>query len=264
MRRSRIRSAPEPSPFLAGSGSWQTTADRKRLSGVHSAGASRPSYRASSLPCVGRSEPLRARAWQVFLFVLLVHGNERGTCLPVRTVSMTLSQLELALLGGVPLHTLDQLIARGHAPIYARPQSRRAACYTLHEAVMLATGMLLHERYSLGWPLIHHAIALNPELFVDPLDEADGATGREERWLAVYDEPRSASVGRLPELPIPRVTQQVFLVSLSEAIRRVRQRANGLGLVLPEPGQWGAALDAYLTETTARLAHEASSWAEAA
>jgi hypothetical protein len=24
---------------------------------------------------------------------------------------------------------------------------------------MLATGMLLHERYSLGWTLIHHAIA---------------------------------------------------------------------------------------------------------
>ena len=94
---------------------------------------------------------------------------------------MTLSQLELALLGGVPLHTLDPLIARGQAPIYARPQSRTAACYTLHEAVMLATGMLLHERYSLGWPPIHHAIALNPELFMDPLDAADGATGPEER-----------------------------------------------------------------------------------
>ena len=24
---------------------------------------------------------------------------------------------------------------------------------------MLATGMLLHERYSLGWTLVHHAIA---------------------------------------------------------------------------------------------------------
>ena len=52
-------------------------------------------------------------------------------------VSMTLSQLELALLGGLPLRKLDQLIARGHAPIYARPQSRRVACYTLHEAIML-------------------------------------------------------------------------------------------------------------------------------
>src|SRR4051794_17690577 len=62
-----------------------------------------------------------------------------------------------------------------------------------------------------------------------------GATGFEERWLAVYDEPRSASVGRLTELPIPRVSQRVFLVSLSEAIRLVRRRANGLGLVLPEP-----------------------------
>ena len=56
----------------------------------------------------------------------------------------------------------------------------------------------------------------------------------------------------------------MFLVSLSEAIRRVRQRAEELGLVLPQPGQWGAALDAYLTETTARLAHEAAPWAEAA
>src|SRR4051794_40763960 len=164
---------------------------------------------------------------------------------------MTLSQLELALLGGVPLHTLDQLIASGHAPVYARPPSRRVACYTLHEAVMLATGLLLHERYSLGWPLIRHAIALNPELFMDPLDAADGATGPEERWLAVYDEPRSASVGRLPELPIPHVAQPVFLVSLSEAIRRVRERAEGLGLVLPEPGQSSAALEAYLAETKA-------------
>ena len=144
--------------------------------------------------------------WQVFIFVLLVDENERGTYLRVRHVSMTLSQLELALLGGLPLRKLDQLIARGHAPIYARPQSRRVACYTLHEAIMLVTGMLLHERYSLSWPLIHHAIALNPELFMDPLDEADGATGSEERWLAMYDEPRSAAVGRLTELPIPRAS----------------------------------------------------------
>src|SRR3954465_5310348 len=111
----------------------------------------------------------------------------------MRDVSMTLSQIELALLGGLPLHKLDQLIASRCAPIYARPQSRRVACSTLPEAVMRATGMMLHERYGLGWPLIHHAIALNPELFVDPLDEADGATELEERWLAVYDEPRSAS-----------------------------------------------------------------------
>jgi len=194
----------------------------------------------------------------------LVRENKQGTFLQVRTVSMTLSQLELALLGGLPLHTLDQLIARGHAPIYARPQSRRAACYTLHEAVMLATGLLLHERYSVSWPLIHHAIALNPELFLDPLDAADGATGREERWLAVYDEPRSASVGRLTELPIRRAAQRVFLVSLSEAIRRVRQRADGLGLVLPEPGQWGAALEAYLAETNVRRERDALPWAEAA
>src|SRR3954464_3568167 len=114
---------------------------------------------------------------------------------------------------------------------------------------MLVTGMVLHERYSLSWPFIHHAIALNPELFMDPLDQADGATGPEERWLAVYDEPRSASVGRLTELPIPRAAQRVFLVSLSEAIRRVRQRADGLGLVLPQPGHWGTALEAYLADT---------------
>src|SRR4051812_12032891 len=117
---------------------------------------------------------------------------------------MTVSQVELARLGGVPLHTLDQLIASRCAPIYARPPSRRAPCYTLHEAVMLATGVLLHERSGLGWPVIHHAIALDPDLFMDPLDEADGATGFEERWLAVYDGPRSASVGRLADLPVRR------------------------------------------------------------
>src|SRR3954451_20915508 len=107
---------------------------------------------------------------------------------------MTVSQVELARLRGLPLHRLDQLIASGRAPIYARPPSRREACYTLHEAVMLATGVLLHERHGLGWPLIHHALALNPELFMDPLDEADGATGPEERWLAVYDRPPCACV----------------------------------------------------------------------
>ena len=177
---------------------------------------------------------------------------------------MTVSQVELALLGGLPLHKLDQLIASGRAPVYARPPSRRVACYTLHEAVMLATGVLLHERYSLGWPRIRHALALNPELFVDPLDAADGATGVEERWLAVYDEPRSVSVGRLPELPIPHATQRVFLVSLSEAIRRVRQRANGLGLMLPEPGQWGTALEAYLVETRLQREYDAQPRAKAA
>ena len=177
---------------------------------------------------------------------------------------MTLSQLELALLGGLPLRKLDQLIARGHAPIYARPPSRRVACYTLHEAIMLGTGTLLHERYSLGWPRIHHAIALNPELFMDPLDEADGATGPEERWLAIYDEPRSAAVGRLTELPIPRAGQRVFLVSLSEAIRRVRQRANGLGLLLPRPGQWGTALEAYLAESKRPWESDAQPRAKAA
>jgi hypothetical protein len=177
---------------------------------------------------------------------------------------MTLSQLELALLGGLPLRKLDQLIASRCAPVYARPPSRRVACYTLHEAVMLATGMMLHERYSLGWPLIHQAIALNPELFVDPLDEADGATGPEERWLAVYDEPLSASVGRFVDLPIPHPAQRVFLVSLSEAIRLVRQRAKGLGLVLPGPGRWGAALEAYLAGTKVRREREAWPWAEAA
>jgi hypothetical protein len=202
--------------------------------------------------------------WQVFIFVLLVDENERGTYLRVRHVSMTLSQLELALLGGLPLRKLDQLIARGHAPIYARPPSRRVACYTLHEAIMLVTGMLLHERYSLSWRHIHHAIALNPELFMDPLDEADGATGPEERWLAIYDEPRSAAVGRLSELPIPRATQRVFLVSLSEAIRRVRQRANGLGLVLPELGQWGTALEAYLAQNKGQRAYGAQPRAKAA
>src|SRR3954470_3575294 len=144
---------------------------------------------------------------------------------------MTVSQVELARLGGLPLHRLDQLIASGRAPIYARPPSRRVACYTLHETVMLATGVLLHERYSLGWPLIHHALALDPDLFMDPLDAADGATGFEERWLAVYDGPRSACVGRFVDLPIPHPAQPVFLVSLSEAIRLVRQRAERLGLV---------------------------------
>jgi hypothetical protein len=182
----------------------------------------------------------------------------------MRDISMTLSQLELALLGGLPLRKLDQLIASRCAPIYARPQSRKIACYTVHEAVMLATGMMLHERYGLGWPLVHQAIALNPELFVDPLDEADGASGFEERWLAVYDEPLSASVGRLADLPIPHPAQRVFLVSLSEAIRLVRRRANGLGLVLPEPGQWGAALEAYLAGIRPRREREALPWAEAA
>jgi len=177
---------------------------------------------------------------------------------------MTLSQLELALLGGLPLHTLDQLIASRCTPIYARPQSRRVACYTLHEAVMLATGVMLHERYGLGWPFVHQAIALNPELFTDPLDEADGATGLEQRWLAVYDEPFSACVGRFADLPIPHPAQRVFLVSLSEAIRLVRQRAGELGLVLPELGQWGTALEAYLAGTRPRLQREALSWAEAA
>jgi hypothetical protein len=177
---------------------------------------------------------------------------------------MTVSRIELARLGGLPLHRLDQLIASRCAPIYARPQSRRTACYTLHEAVMLVTGMMLHERYGLGWSHIYQAIALNPELFMDPLDEADGATGVEERWLAVYDEPLSASVGRFVDLPIPHPAQPVFLVSLSEAIRLVRQRAKGLGLMLPEPGQWGAALEAYLAETKARREREALPWAEAA
>src|SRR3982750_2896388 len=134
----------------------------------------------------------------------------------MRDVSMTLSQLELALLGGLPLRKLDQLIASRCASIYARPQSRRVACYTLHEAVMLATGMMLHERYGLGWPDIHQALALNPELFMDPLDEADGATGLEERWLAVYDEPLSACVERLTDLPIPHAAPPGVLVRLSE------------------------------------------------
>ena len=129
---------------------------------------------------------------------------------------------------------------------------------------MLATGLLLHERYSLSWPLIHHAIALNPELFMDPLDAADNATGPEERWLAIYDEPRSACVGRLAELLIPRATQRVFLVSLSEAIRRVRQRADGLGLVLPQPGRWGTALEAYLAETRLQREYDAQPRAKAA
>src|SRR3954468_21330274 len=116
---------------------------------------------------------------------------------------MTVSQVELALLGGLPLHKLDQLIASGRAPVYARPPSRRVSYYTLHEAVMLATGVLLHEPSGLGWPVIHHALALNPELFIDPLDAADDATGFEGRWLAVSDGPRSASVGRWAELARP-------------------------------------------------------------
>ena len=71
-------------------------------------------------------------------------------------------------------------------------------------------------------------------------------------------------VGRLTELPIPHEAQRVFLVSLSEAIRLVRRRAQGLGLVLPEPGQWGAALEAYLAETKVRRAYEAQPRAKAA
>ena len=99
---------------------------------------------------------------------------------------------------------------------------------------------------------------------MDPLDAADGATGLEEYWLAVYDEPLSASVGRFADLPIPHATQRVFLVSLSEAIRRVRQRASELGLVLPEPGQWGGALEAYLAEPQGQRAYEAQPRAKAA
>src|SRR3954466_11269103 len=57
-------------------------------------------------------------------------------------VSMTLSQIELALLGGLPLHKLDQLIASRCAPIYARPSSRRVACYTLHEGIQLGMTFL--------------------------------------------------------------------------------------------------------------------------
>jgi hypothetical protein len=34
--------------------------------------------------------------------------------------------------------------------------------------------------------------------------------------------------------------------------------------VLPEPGRWSAALEAYLAETKARLEREAWPWAEAA
>ncbi len=128
----------------------------------------------------------------------------------------------------------------------------------------MAAGVLLHDRYGLGWPVIHQALALNPDLFVDPLDEADGATGPEERWLAVTDEPRSASVGRWAELARPAPAQPVFLVSLSEAIRLVRERAEGLGLVLPGVGRWGAALEAYLVEARAQLARDAPPWAEAA
>jgi len=61
-----------------------------------------------------------------------------------------------------------------------------------------------------------------------------------------------------------RAAQRVFLVSLSEAIRRVRQRANGLGLVLPQPGQWGAALEAYLAETRLQREYDAQPRAKAA
>ena len=71
-------------------------------------------------------------------------------------------------------------------------------------------------------------------------------------------------VERLTELPIPHEAQRVFLVSLSEAIRLVRRRAQGLGLVLPEPGQWGAALEAYLAEIKVRRERAAWPWAEAA
>jgi hypothetical protein len=50
---------------------------------------------------------------------------------------------------------------------------------------------------------------------------------------------------------------------LSEAIRRVRQRADGLSLMLPQLGQWGAALGAYLAEKV-RRAYEAPPRAKAA
>ncbi len=183
---------------------------------------------------------------------------------PVSDITMTLSRIELALLGGLPLHTLEQLIASARAPLYARPPSPGVACYTLHEAVMLATGVLLHDRYGLSWPVLHQALALNPDLFVDPLDAADGATGPDERWLALTHAPPLASVGRWAELARPDPAQPVFLVSLSEAIRLVRARAGELGLVLPGVGRWGAALEAYLAEVRAQLEGEPVPWAEAA
>ena len=48
------------------------------------------------------------------------------------------------------------------------------------------------------------------------------------------------------------------------AIRLVRERAEGLSLGLPEPGQWGATLEAYLAETKVRRAYEAPPRAKAA
>jgi len=54
------------------------------------------------------------------------------------------------------------------------------------------------------------------------------------------------------------------VVSLSEAIRRVRQRADGLGLVLPQPGRWGTALEAYLAETRLQREYDAQPRAKAA
>jgi hypothetical protein len=74
----------------------------------------------------------------------------------------------------------------------------------------------------------------------------------------------SSNPDRPHKLATDPATQQVFLVSLSEAVRRVRQRANGLGLVLPHPGQWGTALEAYLAETKVRREYEAPPRAKAA
>jgi len=51
---------------------------------------------------------------------------------------------------------------------------------------------------------------------------------------------------------------------VSEAIRRVRQRADGLGLVLPQPGHWGAALEAFLADTKLQREYAAQPRAKAA
>ncbi|MFL5191494.1 MAG: hypothetical protein ACJ8CG_00600 [Microvirga sp.] len=58
--------------------------------------------------------------------------------------------------------------------------------------------------------------------------------------------------------------QPCSIVRRLVSIRLVRRRAQGLGLVLPEPGQWGAALEAYFAEIKVRRERAAWPWAEAA
>ena len=65
-------------------------------------------------------------------------------------------------------------------------------------------------------------------------------------------------------LPGPALNFPTPILRVSEAIRRVRQRADGLGLVLLQPGHWGAALKAYLAEVKRQREYAAQPRAKAA